>query len=158
MSVKTRKRRGYIIGGTQSKFYTKNFCVKQWLNALHVVLVDMYQKIYWSQKLKIGEQAFVKCAWILNWKLRDWRTQMSELIGISLSNKELKEFEKQYSTYSLITYKEWQSQPVTKNKSSSKNLSVQEKEINIQTKSYCVTVVITKKSKKFIHKLLNNVA
>ena len=83
---------------------------------------------------------------------------MSELIGISLSNKELKEFEKQYSTYSLITYKEWQSQPVTKNKSSSKNLSVQEKEINIQTKSYCVTVVITKKSKKFIHKLLNNVA
>ena len=74
---------------------------------------------------------------------------------LSLTNKELKEFEKQFSTDSLITYKEWQSQPVTKNKSS-KNVSVQEKEINIQTKSYgSVKVVITEKSKKFIRKLLN---
>ena len=74
---------------------------------------------------------------------------------LSLTNKELKEFEKQFSADSLITYKEWQSQPVTKNKSS-KNVSVQEKEINIQTKSYgSVKVVITEKSKKFIRKLLN---
>ena len=42
---------------------------------------------------------------------------------LSPSNKELKEFEKQFSTDSLITYKEWQSQPVTKSKSS-KNVSV----------------------------------
>ena len=77
---------------------------------------------------------------------------------LSLTNKELKELEKQFSTDSLITYKEWQSQPVAKHKSS-KNASVQEKEINIQTKSYAsVKVVITKKSKKFTYKLLNDVA
>ena len=76
---------------------------------------------------------------------------------LSLTNKELKEFEKQFSTDFLITYKVWQSQPVTKNKSS-KNVSVQEKEINIQKKSYCsVKVVIAEKSKKFMCKLLNDV-
>ena len=38
-------------------------------------------------------------------------------------------------------------------------MSVQEKEINVQTKSYCCAkVVITEKSKKFICKLLNDVA
>ena len=77
---------------------------------------------------------------------------------LTLTNKELKEFEKQFSIDSLTTYKEWQSQPVTKNKSS-KNMSVKEKEINIQTKSYCsAKVVVTEKSKKFIRMLLNNVA
>ena len=50
---------------------------------------------------------------------------------LSLTNKELKEFEKQFSTDSLITSEKWQSQPVTKN-TSSKNVSVHEKEINIQ--------------------------
>ena len=38
-------------------------------------------------------------------------------------------------------------------------MSVQEKEINIQTESYrSVKVVITEKSKKFIRKSLNDVA
>ena len=35
---------------------------------------------------------------------------------LSLTNKEFKKCEKQFSTDSLITYKEWQSQPATKNK------------------------------------------
>ena len=83
LSAKTRKRRGYNIGGTQLTLFTESLCVRQWLSALHIVSVDMYQKIYWSQNLKIGVQAFVKCAWILNWKLRDWRAQMLQLIGFS---------------------------------------------------------------------------
>ena len=29
------------------------------------------ENIYWSQNLKIRVQVIVKCAWILNWKLRD---------------------------------------------------------------------------------------
>ena len=45
------------------------------------------------------------------------------------------------------------------NKNHQKDVSVQEKEINILTKSYrSVKVVITDKSKKFICKLLNDVA
>lgn len=54
LSVETRKRRVYLIGRIELKFCTKSLCLRQWLNALHVVSVDMYQKIYWSQNLKLG--------------------------------------------------------------------------------------------------------
>ena len=73
---------------------------------------------------------------------------------LSLIDEELQDFEKCLSTNHLITYKEWQLQPVTKKKIS-QNTTEQNKEINVQAKPYRIARnVVTETSKKFLRKLL----
>ena len=84
--------------------------------------------------------------------LREPGVNLEWLLG--LDKEQLQEFSEKHSTNELITYKEWQSERVTKTKTAK---VADRQEILIDTKTYRnVQAVCTEKKKEFVKKLLED--